>query len=284
VGSAKVRYASRSLDFHAYAEQPDDELDLLEGALLIAKDAYPGLDPVLVEADLDALADPLVKARVAEMPAPIQARALQEHLFVRLGFRGNRDDYYDPKNSFLNEVVARRMGIPISLSLVYVEVARRAGVVASPVGFPGHFLARIDDHDRRVVIDPFHGGESLDVVALAELLRRAGSKLRYSADMIAATPVRHVVARMLMNLRGIYASRGEYARLLVVLDRLIDILPDASEELRDRGLLLGRLGAPEAAARDLDTYVERQPHASDVPEVRRWIERFRASSRGSTSN
>jgi regulator of sirC expression with transglutaminase-like and TPR domain len=102
--------------------------------------------------------------------------------------------------------------------------------------------------------------------------------------MIAATPVRHVVARMLMNLRGIYASRGEYPRLLVVLDRLIDILPDSSEELRDRGLLLGRLGAPEAAARDLDSYVERQPHASDIPEVRRWIERFRASSHKARQN
>jgi regulator of sirC expression with transglutaminase-like and TPR domain len=263
------------LDFHAYAEQPDDELDLLEGALLIAKDAYPALDPEEIEAHLDALAEPLIRAGVAAMPAPSQARALAEHLFVRLGFRGNRDDYYDPKNSFLNEVVARRVGIPISLSLLYVEVARRSGVTASPVGFPGHFLARIDDLERRVVVDPFHGGEALDEVGLAELLRRAGSKLRYSSDMIAATPVRHVLARMLMNLRGIYASRGDYARLLVILDRLIDILPDASEELRDRGLLLGRLGAPEAAARDLEAYVDRQPHASDVPDVRLWIERLR---------
>ena len=272
------------LDFHAYSIQPDDELDLLEGALLIAKDEYPALDSAEVEAQLKALAQPLAQAGISSMPAPVQARALAEHLFVRLGFRGNRDDYYDPRNSFLNEVVSRRIGIPISLSLVYVEVARRAGVSASPVGFPGHFLARIDDHDRRVVVDPFHGGEALDEVALAELLRRAGSKLRYSSDMIAATPVRHVLARMLMNLRGIYANRGEYARLLVILDRLIDILPDASEELRDRGLLLGRLGAPEAAARDLDSYVERQPHADDVPEVRRWIEKFRASSQKSRQN
>jgi regulator of sirC expression with transglutaminase-like and TPR domain len=272
------------LDFRAYAEQPDDELDLLEGALLIAKDAYPALEPAEIEARLDALAGPLIQARIASMPAPIQARALAEHLFVRVGFRGNRDDYYDPKNSFLNEVVARRMGIPISLSLVYVEVARRSGVTASPVGFPGHFLARIDDLDRRVVVDPFHGGEALDEVALAELLRRAGSKLRYSSDMIAATPVRHVVARMLMNLRGIYASRGDYAQLLVVLDRLIDILPDGSEELRDRGLLLGRLGAPEAAIRDLEAYVERQPHADDVPDVVRTVERLRASSQKAPRN
>jgi regulator of sirC expression with transglutaminase-like and TPR domain len=272
------------VDFHAYAEQPDDELDLLEGALLIARDAYPGLDKALIEADLEALAEPLVAARVASMPAPIQARALAEHLFVRGGFRGNRDDYYDPKNSFLNEVIARKVGIPISLSLVYVEVARRAGVQASPVGFPGHFLARVDDHDRRVVVDPFHGGETLDEVALADLLRRAGSKLKYSSDMIRATPVRHVVARMLMNLRGIYSSRGEYARLLLILDHLIDILPDASEELRDRGLLLGRLGAPEAAARDLDLYIERQPHASDVPEIKRWLDRFRESSQRTRQN
>ena len=116
---AKLSYTCEGLDFHAYAEQPDDELDLLQGALLIAKDAYPGLDPAEVEANLDVLAEPLRAAAVAEMPAPVQARALAEHLFVRVGFRGNRDDYYDPKNSFLNEVVARRVGIPISLSLIY---------------------------------------------------------------------------------------------------------------------------------------------------------------------
>jgi regulator of sirC expression with transglutaminase-like and TPR domain len=267
------------VNFRAYATQPDDELDLLEGALLIARDAHPGLDPAAVEQELEGLARPLVARGITALPAPQQAELLAEHLFATEGFSGNRADYYDPQNSFLDAVITRRMGIPVTLSVLYVEVARRAGVRASPVGFPGHFLARVDDHDRRLVVDPFHGGAALDEVALAELLRRSGSKLRYSSEMIAPTPVRQVVARILMNLRGIYASRGDFARLMVILDRLIDLLPDSDEELRDRGFLLGRLGAPDAAVVDLKAYVERLPHAGDVEEVRKWIEKFEYSAK-----
>lgn len=270
------------MNFGAYAAQPDDELDLLEGALLIASDARPGLDPRAVESEIDALAEPLKARRLAELPAPVQARALAEHLFVGVGFHGNDSDYYDPRNSFLDEVIARRTGIPISLSVLYVEVARRVGVMASPVGFPGHFLVRIDDAERRTVVDPFHGGGALDEVALADLLRRSGSKLRYSSELIAPTPVRQVVARMLMNLRGIYASRGDFRRLLVVVDHLIDLMPASTEELRERGLLLARLGAPGAAADDLARYVDAFPHADDAAEVRRFSERLaeQASRRG----
>lgn len=266
------------MNFSAYAAQPDDELDLLEGALLIAGDARPGLDQGQVSRELDALAAPLKGQGLAELPVSAQARVIAEHLFVGVGFHGNDADYYDPRNSFLDEVIVRRTGIPISLSVLYVEVARRAGVSASPVGFPGHFLVRIDDLERRLVVDPFHGGGALDEVALAELLRRSGSKLRYSSDLIAPTPVRQVVARMLMNLRGIYASRGDFSRLLVVIDHLIDLLPGSTEELRERGFLLGRLGAPAAAVDDLTHYVEALPHADDAAEVKRWIDRLQAQS------
>lgn len=266
------------MDFGTYAAQPDDELDLLEGALLIASDAHPGLDRRMVEGELDALAEPLKRRGLGAMPAPAQARVLADHLFVGIGFHGNDADYYDPRNSFLDDVIARRTGIPISLSVLYVEVARRAGVMASPVGFPGHFLVRIDDPERRLVVDPFHGGGALDEVGLAELLRRSGSKLRYSSELIAPTPVRQVVARMLMNLRGIYASRGDYSRLLLVIDRLIELLPAATDEFRERGVLFARLGAPAAAHADLSRYVASLPHADDVPEVRRWLDRLAAES------
>ena len=262
------------MDFATYAAQPDDELELLEGALLIASDARPGLDRDAVLAELDELAAPLRTRGLAELPASAQARVLADHLFVGVGFHGNDADYYDPRNSFLDEVIARRTGIPISLSVVYVEVARRAGVMASPVGFPGHFLVRIDDPERRLVVDPFHGGGALDEVALADLLRRSGSKLRYSSELIAPTPTRQVVARMLMNLRGIYASRGDFPRLLVVIDHLIDLMPASTDELRERGFLLGRLGAPLGAIEDLQGYLERLPHADDAGEVKRWIERL----------
>lgn len=266
---------ARVVDFRAYAAQPDNEMDLLEGALLVARDARPGLERAVIEQQIDQLAEPLTRRHLAGLPAAAQARALADQLFVRAGFRGNTSDYYDPKNSFLDEVLARRTGIPISLSVLYVEVARRAGVRASPVGFPGHFLASIDDGDgSRLVIDPFNGGGVRSEEALGELLRRSGSTLEYSEELLAPTPVRQVVSRMLMNLRGVYTMRGEYARLLVVFDRLLELWPDSIDELRDRGFLFARLGAPDAALADLARYLERAPHAADAPEVRAWYDRI----------
>lgn len=229
----------------------------------------------MIEQQIDELAEPLTRRQLAGLPAAAQARALADQLFVRAGFRGNTADYYDPRNSFLDEVLARRTGIPISLSVLYVEVARRAGVRASPVGFPGHFLASIDDGDgSRLVIDPFNGGGVRSEEALGELLRRSGSTLEYSEELLAPTPVRQVVSRMLMNLRGVYTMRGEYARLLVVFDRLLELWPDSIDELRDRGFLFARLGAPDAALADLARYLERAPHAADAAEVRAWYDRI----------
>ncbi|MEO8180897.1 MAG: tetratricopeptide repeat protein [Deltaproteobacteria bacterium] len=270
------------MNFPAYAAQPDEALDLLEGALLIAADARPGLDRSVVERQLEQLAAPLRELGVASLPPRAQARALGDQLFVRAGFRGNTSDYYDPKNSFLDEVLARRTGIPITLAIVYLEVARRAGVLASPVGFPGHFLVCLDIHAERLAVDPFDAGSVLDDRGLATLLRRSGSQLSFAPELIAATPVRQVLARMLMNLRAIYAQRGEFSRLLVVFDRLIDLLPSAAEERRDRGLLFGRLGAPDAALADLERYLELAPQAVDAAEVRQWLWQMRKASKGGT--
>lgn len=259
------------MDFPAYAAQPDERLELLEGALLIAADARPGLDRSSVVRQLDELAGPLQALDVAQLPPRAQARALADQLFVRAGFHGNTADYQDPKNSFVDEVLARRTGIPISLALVYLEVARRAGVRAVPVGFPGHFLVALDLYEERLAIDPFGGGQVLDEAALAALLRRSGSQLSYAPELIAPTPVRQVIARMLINLRTIYAQRGELSRLLVIFDRLIDLLPHAAEQRRDRGLLFGRLGAPDAALADLECYLELAPRAPDATHVRQWM-------------
>jgi regulator of sirC expression with transglutaminase-like and TPR domain len=262
------------VDFRAYAAQSDEQLDLLEGALLIASDARPGLDPSAIAAQLDELAEPLAPKALGRLPAAAQARALADQLFVHIGFHGNTADYYDPRNSFLDEVLARRTGIPITLSVVYVEVARRLGVRASPVSFPGHFLVCIDDERQRLVIDPFHGGRALGATTLGELLRRSGSNLAFTTELVAPTPVRQVVARMLMNLRAIYAMRGDYARLLVVFDRLLDLLPGSAEEFRDRGFLFARLGAPDAAVSDLRRYLELVPRAADADDVRRSVEKL----------
>ena len=269
------------MDFKNYAAQADEELELLTGALLIARDAYPGLDLSEQRTRIDTLAAPLIERGVAALPPRLQARALADHLCLHNGFRGNREDYYDPRNSFLCDVLERKLGIPISLSIIFVEVARRAGVDARGVGFPGHFLLRIDGADETVIVDAFESGAILERADLSELLSRSGGKLTFKDEMLAPTPVRHILARVLMNLRGIYAARAAYPSLLLVLDRLIDLLPEATDELRDRGYLCAKLGAPAAAIADLSRYVEAFPHAGDVIEVRRVIaelERARSKS------
>lgn len=262
------------MDFDEYAAQPDDALDLLQGALLIAKDEYPSLDLGAQVARVDALAAPLRAAGVEGLPIGGQIAALAEHLFDRRGFRGNERDYYDPRNSYLNVVLDRGLGIPITLSVIYIEVAERVGITAQGVAFPGHFLVRVDGSDAPRIVDPFHGGIELDRNALAGLLERAGDRRKLDDTLLEPTPERMVLVRMLMNLRSIYASRGDYPRLLVVLDRIVDLLPDAAREVRDRGLLAARLGAPEAAVDDLEHYLRLAPHAGDVAEVRRIIDRL----------
>jgi regulator of sirC expression with transglutaminase-like and TPR domain len=266
------------VDFPEYAALPDPELDLLTGALLIATDAYPALDWDEQFQALSALSEPLQRLPVSRLPLELQARALADHLALRCGFRGNKEDYYDPRNSFLNDVLALRRGVPISLGVLYIEVSRRAGVRASGVGFPGHFLVRLDlpgGGAAPVIIDPFNGGEVLDEAALSALLKKANYRQPFTREMLSPTPVRHVIARMLMNLRGIYATRADYPRLLLVIDRFLDLMPDSTEELRDRGYLLARLGAAEAAVSDLEAYVDRLPHAGDVAEVRQAIQKLR---------
>ena len=262
------------MDFRQYAVRPDERLDLLTGALLIARDAYPGLDFQAQEAKLDQLAAPLRRRRIEELPAALQARAIGDHLFIRNGFRGNAENYYDTRNSFLNEVIERKAGIPISLTVLFVEVARRAGVRARGVGFPGHFLARVDDTDGSVIVDPFAGGTTLTRRDLTELLKRVAGKMKFQEAMLEPTPVRHIVARMLMNLRGIYAAQGDYPRLLLVLDRLIDLMPDVTDELRDHGYLCAKLGAPRAAIENLQRYLGALPNAGDVVEVRKFLARL----------
>lgn len=264
------------VDFSSYARRPDPEL--VTGALLIARDAYPALDLDQERRRLDELAKPLLGLGLERRPAAVQARALADHLHVVYGLRGNAENYHDPDNSFLNVVLERRLGIPISLAVVYMAVAERVGVRARGVGFPGHFLVRIDDDCTTVLLDPFFGGELLDEAALEGLLRRAAPRASLSREMLDPAPTRHVVARMLLNLRTLYAARGDAGRLLVILDHLVDLIPDAYDEMRDRGFLCARLGAREAAITDLRRYLEALPHAHDADDVHRAIRKLEAEA------
>ena len=245
------------------------EPGLLEGALEIAADAYPGLDRDLQRRRIDELAEPLLQQDVSTLSAPAQAMALAAHLRHDCGFRGNETDYYRPDNSFINRVLDTRLGIPISLAVIYIEVATRAGVRASGVGFPGHFLVRIEDAVDVVLVDPF-SSRALSRTDLEALLAAAtAGKLELEESMLEPTPTRHVIARMLFNLRNIYARQADHQHLLVTLDRLVDILPEALEHRRDRGLLCAELGAVAAARVDLDRYLRDLPHAPDAAEIQR---------------
>lgn len=257
--------------------------ELLEGALKIASDAYPSLDAALQHRRIDELAKPLIDQGVADLAAPAQAIALAAHLRYDCGFRGNEADYYCAENSFINCVLERRLGIPISLAVVYIEVATRAGVQACGVSFPGHFLVRIEDAEEMVIVDPF-SSHTMDRGDLERLLASASrGKLALEESMLEPTPTRHIIARMLFNLRNIYVRQGNHDRLLVTLDRLVDLLPEALEHRRDRGLVCARLGAAAAAREDLSAYLDELPHASDAVDIQRVLSGLPPPSSGSVN-
>lgn len=251
-----------------------DQDDLLDGALSIAYDAYPGLDRALQRRRIDELAVPLMTPRLVELSIAEQAQLLCQHLGEGCGFRGNVDDYYAPENSFINRVLERRTGIPISLAVVYIAIAKRAGVSACGIGFPGHFLVRIGTGTAGTIIDPFEN-RVLSRADLETLLGKVSSgKLELQDSMLAETPTRHVLARMLLNLRHIFAKRGDVQHLLVVLDRLVELLPEAVEHRRDRGFLGAQFGAIQLAQDDLSAYLSALPHASDAERVRQVLDRL----------
>jgi regulator of sirC expression with transglutaminase-like and TPR domain len=276
--AGRERYDA-GVEFADYARQSDHRLELLTGALLIAKDAYPALDLEQQARRIDELAAALAGRGLAERSAAQQARALSEYLYLLLGFHGNERDYYDPRNSFLNDVLDRKTGIPISLGVLYIEVARRIGVRASGVSFPGHFLVRVEGSDSggAAIVDPFFRGSVLGTREIEELHLRATGRSATTGSLLEPASTRLVLLRMLANLRGIHSSRGDFPALLVVLDRMLDLAPNAGPERRDRGLLSAKLGAPRAAIDDLTRYLVVSPHAGDAAEVRRIIDELERS-------
>lgn len=273
---------SRPTTFEQLAALPDECIDVATGAALIARDAYARLDLNRLTARFDEMAAPLKVRGVAALPADEQARVVSSYLYEELGFRGNEQDYYDPKNSLLPDVLDRRLGIPITLALVYCEVAGRAGVRARGVSFPGHFLVRVDPmgrEDTPVAVDPFFGGRCLDEAGLQKLLERASpaQKLVLDEHLAPATP-RMILVRMLINLKWIYATRGDFARALLALDRIVCLTPDSAPALRERGLLAIRLGSVEAARADLSRLLELVPQAADATSIRKQLEELHSKA------
>ncbi|MBL8376273.1 MAG: tetratricopeptide repeat protein [Burkholderiales bacterium] len=246
-------------------------IDLTEAALLCAQDAYPDLDILGVRAEIDALADRLARRLPEDFSTTHRLIALNNYLFRELGFSGNIDDYYDPRNSFLNDVLARRTGIPITLSILYMTCGERLGLKLSGVSFPGHFLVKARVNGGDLVLDPFAGGRSLSEEDLRERLGQvagnsASRELPIAEFLDAASP-RQILGRLLRNLKAIYLEKGDDQRALAVMHRLVILLPDVPEERRDRGQAFARLECPRAAAQDLGFYAAERPHAADAAQI-----------------
>lgn len=243
----------------------DETVSPEAAALLIARDARPTLDIDAQLARIDELAEGL-RGLVAREPI-VQAGALAAHLHEGLGFHGNEAAYYDARNSYLDEVLRRRTGIPITLSVLYAAVGRRAGVEVDGVGFPGHFLARVGGPDG-VLVDPFHGGRLVTPQALEHLGERAlGAVGRITREHLAPVGLRPLVVRMLLNLEHVHERQGDHALALLACDRLVD-LTGAIVFRRNRGLHALALGAHAQARDDLAAYLAETGDGQDAPAVR----------------
>lgn len=257
------------LEYFASLVADDAHFALTEAAISLAQDEVPALDAQMVLAEIDAVAQTL-KRRIPADVVPVQKlRFLNRYFFQELGFAGNVNDYYASANSYLHEVLRTRRGIPISLAVLYIELATQIGLTARGVSFPGHFLVKVKMPQGEVVIDPFTG-HSLSREELDELLvpyrKRQGLEGDFEVPLglfLQAAPPREVVARMLRNLKEIHRAAEDWTRLLAVQQRLVILLPQSCEEVRDRGLTYAELGLDELAAADLAAYLRQAGPAED---------------------
>jgi regulator of sirC expression with transglutaminase-like and TPR domain len=259
-----------------------EQFALGEACLLLAQDEYPDVDVAGCMAQLDAIAA-TIRGRLPADAFPEQkVAAINRHLFGELGFAGNAEAYYDPRNSYLNQVLERRIGIPITLSIVYLEVGRRLALAVHGVGFPGHFLVKVRLKRGELVLDPFGGGEPQSERELRARLEQVLPKHRAAeADLEAylepATP-RQILARVLRNLKSIYLQAGALEAALAVMHRMLLVVPESAEELRDRGLVYARLDCFRPAAADLQNYLRRRPDAPDAAEIHAKLAELKAAA------
>lgn len=257
------------------AAGPGEEIDLAEAALIVAAHEYPDLDVAAYLARLSEMAATLKRRLRRDIGTTETLIALNHYLFDELGFTGNAADYYDPRNCFLNDVLDRRLGIPITLSLVYIEIGRRIGLALHGVSFPGHFLARCVVRDGVVVLDPYARGASLSLDDLQQRLQtlRGGVEPRPEVvqQMLSAASRKDILARVLRNLKGIYLHQGDLARALSAADRVIALDPRAAEEYRDRAGIYLDLECFRAALEDFRVYLILKPEADDAAAVKRSV-------------
>jgi regulator of sirC expression with transglutaminase-like and TPR domain len=268
---------SRTLLRRFIAQEP---IDLVRAALAVAREEYPDLDEGHYLRLLDRLADGVQAGLPAGAIPERRVGRMNAYLFHELGFGGNQADYYDPRNSFLNEVLERRVGIPLTLCIVYMEVGRRCGLTVEGVGFPGHFLCKVRLAEGELIIDPFHRGQLLGTEELKRrLVSAVGDQVRFDPRLLRAVKPREILLRMLQNLRSVYEGRNDIPRALSAVDRLLLLAPDNVRGLRERAQLYEQLGGSAAAAADLERVLNLDPNAPDATSLRTLVRRLRERSR-----
>jgi len=274
--------APTALEYFASLVADDASLSVTEAAVAVGQDDEPRLDTQGVLAQIDALAERL-RRRLPADAAPLQTlRLLNTFFFRELGFAGNVNDYHDRRNSYLHEVLKTRRGIPITLAVIYIEIANQLGMQAQGVSFPGHFLVKLRMPRGEVILDPFSGQTlSRDELEdrLAPFRRRFGltgdNEVPLGLYLQAAEP-RDIVARLLRNLKEIHRRVGDRPRLAAVMQRLVTLLPQAWDERRDLALVLGELGRLEAASDSLQQYLLQRPGAEDADRMQQQLASWQA--------
>ncbi len=269
------------LAYFASLVESDEHFPLLEAAAAVAQDEYPELDVQRVLGDVDQLLARLKRRLASDAPALQRLRALNQFFFRDLSFGGNLNDYYDPDNSYLHAVLRTRRGIPITLAVIWLELAAGLGLRAHGVAFPGHFMVKVTLPKGQVIIDPFTG-QSLSREELSQRLepyrQRSGLVDEFEVPLglyLQSASPRDIIARMLRNLKEIYMSQEDHARLIAVLDRLLVLQPESWSDHRDRGLAWAEQGEAARALSDLQVYLEHAEDAFDLDEVNQRIEQLR---------
>ena len=250
---------------------PDDDISLAEAALLIAGHGYPDLNVAAYLSRIEELAY-MLRLRIDEDHSiPERISVLNQFLFGELGFAPNSDDYYDPRNSFLNEVLERRVGIPITLSVIYMELGRKVGLPLQGVSFPGHFLVKCAAPEGAVVLDPYSGGISLGLQDLQKRLREVqGGEVSRAivAELLVSASNKEIIVRLLRNLKAIYLREHNLDKALPIMNWIIATLPEQVPELRDRGMIYQELECPRAALTDFENYLTLSPASEDAGDIR----------------
>jgi regulator of sirC expression with transglutaminase-like and TPR domain len=263
--------------FYQEIDQPPDQIDLAKAALYLAQEEYPDLDVEEYLSALDAMAVE-VRERLPRESYPLRIiQTLNQYLYEDLQFQGNTESYYDPCNSYLNDVIDRRTGIPITLSLVYLEIAGRIDFPMAGVGMPGHFLIRPIGDEMQIFVDPFHQGEVLFEQDCQERLSQVqGRSMMLRPEFLEAVSPRYFLARILTNLKGVYLKQEDWLRAIAAIDRILMLLPHSWMEQRDRGLLYYQLGYWTEARQDLEDYLlYAPPTVSDAPRIRDLLRRIK---------